>query len=196
MNIEKIKVRKLLLVLASILLLSFIGGLIFISILDDENKKIVISSINNYFNGINKGKIDYFKSFFSEFSGNLFLNLFIWIIGISIVGVVIVVFIMAIKSFLVGFSFCSVLYTYGIKGVFVGLVYIVPEIISLFILFVVSYYSIDFSMLLFKSLFRKKEYNKRVVMTRYLRLLLFSCFGFLLNALISTFLIPNILLLF
>lgn len=196
MNIGKIKVRKLLLFLVSILLLSFICGVLFISVLDEQNKDLITSSINNYFNSIHKGQITYLKGFLTDFSGNLFLNLFIWLIGISIVGVIVVILGLMFRSFLVGFSFCSILYTYGFKGLVVGVVYIIPQVISLFIFFVISYYAIDFSILLFNYLFRKKDYNKRVIMSRYLKLLLVSSCFVLLNTLINVFLVPNILILF
>ena len=196
MNIGKIKVRKLLLILVIILLLSFISGVLFISILDEQNKELITSSINNYFNSINKNRINYLKGFLTDFSGNLFFNLFVWLMGISIVGVIVVILALMFKGFLVGFSFCSILYTYGFKGLVVGMVYIIPQIISLFIFFIVSYYAVDFSLLLFKNLFRKKDYNKKVIMYRYLKLLMVSSCFVLLNTLINVFLVPNILLLF
>ena len=196
MNIGKVKVRKLLFFLVVVLLISFIGGLLFISILEEQCKELITSSINNYFSSINKGKINYSKDFLTVISSELILNLLVWLIGISIIGILVIVFLLVVKGFLVGFSFCSILYTYGFKGLIVSVVYIFPYLASLFIFFVICYYAIDFSILLFNHLFRQKDYNKKVIMSRYLKLLVVSIGFTFLIALINVFLVPNILRLF
>ena len=112
--------------------------------------------------------------------------------GISIIGIIISLILLIYKSFLIGFSFTSILYTYGFKGLISGIIYIFPEIINLFIVFVLTYYSISFSILLFNYLFKKKEYN-RIFVRRYLKLLVISSLIIIFSTLISTFVIPNLL---
>ena len=196
MNIDMVRKRKLLIILFLIMIISFIVGCLFISILSDNNQELVKDSINSYFDGVSKGSFTYLKSLYSMMTSNLILTIFTWIMGISIIGVLLVSLILIYKSFIVGFSFTSILYTYGFKGVFVAGIYIIPEIINLFVTFLVVYYSISFSVLLFNNLFRKKEFNKRVVVTRYLKLLIITIGINIISSLISVFLIPNILRLF
>lgn len=196
MNKAKKKINKLLLVLLIFVLISFICGLLFISILDSSGKTLVKDSINNYFNGIFKGKMNYITSLYTVLGSNIFTNIFIWLIGISIIGIFIVLSILIFKSFLLGFSFSSIIYTYSFKGILISIIYIIPELINLFFVFILTYYSISFSVLLFNYLFKKKEFNKKVIMKRYIKILI-VCLGItVLNSLISIFLIPNILRMF
>ena len=196
MNKEKKKIRKLLIVLVLVTIVSFILGMLFISILSDSNQELVKFSVNGYFDGISKGNMLYLKSLYSILTSNLFLTLFVWVIGISIIGVFFVLGILIFKSFLVGFSFMSILYTYGLKGILLALIYIIPEMFNLFIIFVLVYYSISFSVLLFNYLFRKKEYNRRVVVTRYLKILIVSLIFIIVTSFVSAFIIPNVLRIF
>lgn len=190
---ERLKKRKLLIALVIIMVVSFICGVLFVSVLSDSNQELIKSSINSYFNGINNNEMNYLRSLYSVLTSNLLLVIFLWVIGISIVGIILIVLALIFKSFLVGFSFTSIIYTYGFKGLLTGIIYSIPEMIGLFVVFVISYYAINFSFVLFNMLFRKKEYNKKVIVSRYLKLLLIACVVMVLISLLSVFVIPNIL---
>lgn len=189
---KKITKNKLLLFLIIITIISILLGVFFIAVISNDNQELVKSTINSYFLDINENKIKYFKNLWSILTSNLFLILFIWIMGISIIGIIISLILLIYKSFLIGFSFTSILYTYGFKGLISGVIYIFPEIINLFIVFILTYYSISFSILLFNYLFKKKEYN-RIFVRRYLKLLVISSLIIIFSTLISTFVIPNLL---
>lgn len=189
---KKISKNKLLLFLIIITIISILLGIFFIAVISNDNQDLVKSTINSYFLDINENKIKYFKNLWSILTNNLFLILFIWIMGISIIGIIISLILLIYKSFLIGFSFTSILYTYGFKGLISGIIYIFPEIINLFIVFILTYYSISFSILLFNYLFKKKEYN-RIFVRRYLKLLVISSLIIIFSTLISAFIIPNLL---
>lgn len=193
MNIDWIKKRKLLVVLLFIIVISFTIGSLFISILSDGNQVLVKESIISYFNGIKTGEFTYLKSLYSILSSNLILALFIWIMGISIIGVLLVVLLLIYESFITGFSLVSIIYTYGFKGILSCFIYMIPEVINLFVLFVLSYYSISFSILLFNYLFRKKDFNRKIIVFRYLKFLIISLGILIVSSFISVFVIPNIL---
>ena len=193
MNIDWIKKRKLLVVLLFIIVISFTIGSLFISILSDGNQVLVKESIISYFNGIKTGEFTYLKSLYSILSSNLILALFIWIMGISIIGVLLVVLLLIYESFITGFSLVSIIYTYGFKGILSCFIYMIPEVINLFVLFVLSYYSISFSILLFNYLFRKKDFNRKIIVFRYLKFLIISLGILIISSFISVFVIPNIL---
>lgn len=193
MNIDWIKKRKLLVVLLFITFISFIIGSLFISILSDGNQVLVKESIISYFNGIKTGDFTYLKSLYSVLSSNLIMALFIWIMGISIIGVLLVILLLIYESFITGFSLVSIIYTYGFKGILSCFIYMIPEVINLFVLFVLSYYSISFSILLFNYLFRKKDFNRKIIVFRYLKYLIISLGIFIVSSLFSVFVIPNIL---
>lgn len=196
MNKEMIKQKKLLLFLLGILVLGFVGGLLFVSIISSDNKELVKESVEGYFEIVKSGKeINVFsvlKECLESFGGNLV----IWLIGISIVGAFLAGIAVFFRSFLVGFSFASIVYTFKIKGVLLAIIYIIPEILSLFILFFLVYYAISFSILLFNYLFKKKEIVRTLIMRRYLKVLFLVLGACILNSLLKTLVIPLILQLF
>lgn len=193
MNKAKKKVNKLLLILLISTIISFILGCLFISIVDNNGRSLIKESINSYFDGIFDGKTNYINGLYTILPRNIFTNIIIWLVGISIVGIIIVSCLLLFKSFLVGFSLSSIIYTYGFKGMLISIIYMISEVINLFIIFLLTYYSISFSILLFNYLFRKKEYNRRIIMKRYIKIFII-CLGItILNSLISIFLIPNLL---
>lgn len=193
MNKAKKKVNKLLLILLISTIISFILGCLFISIVDNNGRSLIKESINSYFDGIFDGKTNYINGLYTILPRNIFTNIIIWLVGISIIGIIIVSCLLLFKSFLVGFSLSSIIYTYGFKGMLISIIYMISEVINLFIIFLLTYYSISFSILLFNYLFRKKEYNRRIIMKRYIKIFII-CLGItILNSLISIFLIPNLL---
>lgn len=196
MTYEFFKRRKLLSSMFVISIISFLFGVLFISILSNDNQELIKTSVNSYFNNLNEGNINYLSVFYSSISNNLLLVIFVWIIGISIIGILFVIGILIFECFLTGFSLVSILFTYGTKGIFVGIIYLIPEIVKLFVLFVLCYYSISFSCLLFNYLFRKKEISRKVVVSRYLKVFVVVLCLVSLLSLIEVFLIPNILKIF
>lgn len=158
MNKEKIKTKKLFLFLVGIMVIGMILGLLFISVLSVENKELVKESVSSFFELVKSEKINYLDKIISEVGSNLGISVIIWLIGISIIGTFIVGGILAFKSFLVGFSFSSIIYTLGFKGFLIAVIYIIPEVISLLFMFILVYYAISFSNLLFNYLFRKKKW--------------------------------------
>ena len=79
--IVKVKKRKL---LSSMFLISFVGiicGLLFISILSNENKEIITSSVNGMFDTIFNNKFVYKDILIKSLLSNLILNIIIWLLG-------------------------------------------------------------------------------------------------------------------
>lgn len=191
-----IRTKKLFLFLLGIVVVGFIFGLLFMSILSTNNKDLVKECIINYFSVIQNKKINYVNNMINEVSSNLGINILVWLIGISIIGIIVVSGILLFKAFLMGFSFFSIIYTFGFKGCLLAIIYIIPEIISLCIMFILVYYAISFSILLFNYLFRKKEMIRTLIVRRYLKVLGFVCVGTFITSLLKVFVIPNLLRLF
>lgn len=196
MTKEFFKKRKLLSSMIIISAISFLVGILFVSVLNSSNQELIKDSVNGYFNSVSEGNIDYIKVFYSTISNDLLLCIFIWIMGISIIGIFVVIGALIFKCFLVGFSFVSILFTYGVKGIFISIIYVLPELANLFILFVLCYYSISFSCMLFNYLFRKKEISRKIVVSRYLKVIVIILCLSIVISLIEVFVIPNILRMF
>lgn len=189
----KIKNNKLLFILATLTVISLILGLLFPAILSQENTELIKKSVTSFFTAIKTNQLNYPSALISSLSNNLICSLGIWLLGISIIGLPIILICIIFKGFLIGFSFTSILITYGIKGVLYAIIYTLPNIINLLGLFLLSYYAISFSISLFNDLFRKKEMNKKTIIKRYLKIGIYAFIYFIISSLLEIYIIPAIL---
>lgn len=194
MIIDFMKKRKLFSSLLFVFIISFILGIFFIFFISDNNKVIVKDGVELYFNGLSN--LNYTDNFIVGLINNIGLALIIWLLGISIFGCFIIFIIYFIKCFVVGFSFSSIIYVYGFKGIILSSIYSICYFINLGILFILSYYAISFSILLFKYFFKNKDYNRIIIVKRYFKVFIICFLCIVLNLIIDSYLIPRILLLF
>ena len=194
MILDFMKKRKLFSILLFVFLISFILGCFFIFFISDNNKVIVKDGIELYFNGLSN--LNYTDNFIVGLINNIGLALIIWLLGISIFGCFIIFIIYFIKCFVVSFSFSSIIYVYGFKGIILSSIYSICYFINLGILFILSYYAISFSVLLFKYFFKNKDYNRIIIVKRYFKVFIICSLCIVLNLIIDSYLIPRILLLF
>lgn len=190
--INKLKDKKQFILIFLICVVAFIIGVLLPSILNEENRKIIETSLNSFFDTIKNNQLKTNELLFKTLTSNIIIDLILWLLGISIIGIPIVIILLGYKSLSLGFTISSIISTYKLNGVIKALIYIVPNIINLFIFFVISYYSISFSLMLFNYLFRKKEYNKRVIVNRYLKLLVISIIILIFSSVIETYVVPKL----
>lgn len=194
MIIDFMKKRKLFSTLLFVFISSFILGVFFLFFISDDNKVLVKEGIELYFNGLSN--LNYTDNFIVGLINNIGLSLIIWLLGISIFGCFMIFIIYFIKCFVVSFSFSSIIYVYGFKGIILSSIYSICYFINLGILFILSYYAISFSVLLFKYFFKNKDYNRIIIVKRYFKVFIICCLCIVLNLIIDSYLIPRILLLF
>ena len=190
--IKKLSNNKLLTTLTIITIISLVIGIFYITILNTSSKKIITDSITNYLNQIQNNKID-LNIFIKTLNTNTITNLFIWLLGISLIGIPIILFILIFKSISLSFTFTSIIYNYSFKGIILSIIYIIPHIINLFILFYLSYYAIRFSILLFNYLFRQKNFNRKYILKKYFKLLIISLIVIVITSIIEIYIIPRII---
>lgn len=191
-TIKKLKDKKQFIIIFVICIVAFIIGVLLPSILNEENRKIIQTSLNSFFDTIKNNQLKTNELLFKTLTSNIIIDLILWLLGISIIGIPIVIILLGYKSLSLGFTISSIISTYKLNGVIKALIYIVPNIINLFIFFVISYYSISFSLMLFNYLFRKKEYNKRIIVNRYLKLLVISIIILIFSSVIETYVVPKL----
>ena len=190
--IKKLKDKKQFIIIFVICTVAFIIGVLLPSILNEENRKIIQTSLNSFFDTIKNNQLKTNELLFKTLTSNIIIDLILWLLGISIIGIPIVIILLGYKSLSLGFTISSIISTYKLNGVIKALIYIVPNIINLFIFFVISYYSISFSLMLFNYLFLKKEYNKRIIVNRYLKLLVISIIILIFSSVIETYVVPKL----
>lgn len=184
--------RKIFIILLVICIISFIFGILFLALLDKNGKSIVVSTINNYINNLNYNK----KDLFLLFKNNVLITIIMFLFGVSLFGVIFEILFLIAKSFVLGFSISSFIYTFKVKGILIGLIYLFPNIFNLFIYFILGFFALNYSIYLYKYLFKNKEYNLKSLMKKYLKVLGVSIILLSSSSLIQYFIIPYILKLF
>lgn len=168
-----IRQKKFYIFLITLMIIGFLFGALFVFILSDVDKKQVIDEVSSFLNLVKTSEgINYSKSFINSMFINILYVVLIWLLGISIIGFPIILGILFIKSFIVGFSFSSIILTYGVKGTLGGILYIFPhQIISLILYLLLGFYALSFCYKLFNHLFLKKIISFRNGMNKYLKIL-------------------------
>lgn len=184
-----IKQKKLYRIIITLMIFGIISGILFIFFISKESKTKALVSIKSFFDLMNTSTgVNYGKSLLNTLVNNIGYVLLIWLLGISIIGLPITIVLAFMKSFIVGFSISSIISCYKAKGILGAFLYVFPhQIIILFIYLLLSFYSISFSIKLFKSLFLKQTINFRVVMQKYIKILLISLIGIIIVSLYEVF---------
>ena len=179
------------------LILALIGitmGSIFTTMLSQNDKVLAQTYIKDFITNINNNKLNYLDSFKSAFMSNVILILTIWILGISIIGIPVNIFIYFVKTFVIGFSLSAFILTYNVKGCLLGLIYIFPHhIINIAIYILLLMFSLNFSLKILKSLKSKKQMSLRLTFNRYIVILVFTLIVILLTTLTEVFVTPFII---
>lgn len=189
------KKRYVLLIVLTII--GIITGIIFTTILSKIDQNLVNNQLTNFFEQMKSGKINYTNGIINSITSNLLYCFGVWLLGISIIGLPVIIFLLFMKGFITGFSIGSIISLYHWKGIVGAITYIFPHhILSLLLSIVLSFYAISFSSKLFSSLFLKKEINFKEVMHRYLKVLLICSIGFLICSIFEIYVSPFLIRLF
>ena len=189
LNIDK----KTFLFLAIICIIGIITGSLFMTVLSSEDKEIVTNSLNDYIVNIGSIKMN-FSTFLSNFILNILYAIIIWILGISIIGLPIVIIIIFFKSFVISFSISAFIINYKFKGILYALAYIFPHmIINLLIYLYLGVFSIKISSSIVKGILIKKNINLKDSMITYIKLFAICFIIILLTSVYESFIIPIIL---
>lgn len=191
--INKAMKNKLLTALIILGLIAIVLGVLFPAIITNDNKELINQSISSFITGIKDGKTNYISGFISSITNNILVFYCIWILGISIIGIPIILFILFFKGFLVGFSFSSILITYGPSGILKAIVYTLPNIINALAAFLLCYYAISFSIMIYRSIFKKETRNWQNIVRRYIKIGLFYIVFSIIISIIESYIIPNLL---
>lgn len=190
--------RKNFLFLIIIIISGIICGILFANILSTEDEKLVYIKITDYFTNLkNNVPINYFENFLTSLKNNYLYLIVIWLLGLSIIGLVINNFLLFLKSFILGFSIGSIINIYLYSGIILSFWYIFPvQLLNLLIYFLIVHYANIFSFKLFQVLFMKKEYHFKELIKKYSKLLGITAIILFISSLLETFLTPFIIKLF
>lgn len=183
--------KKTLLFFTILLIIGIIAGSIFMAILSETDKKLVTDYFNNYISNIENNKLNYLEGIKNGLFNNLLYIIIIWILGISIIGIPIVTIMFFIKSFTLGFSIASIVFNYKLKGCLLNFINIFPHQMIYFLIYMlITTYSIFFSLKMINSIINKKNMDFKIMMNKYVKILIISVIAITIGIIIETFISP------
>lgn len=186
--------KKIMFFLNIIAVIGIISGSIFVIIINKNDKKMMIDSINNLFNKIKENNFDFLSIFKNTIFNNFIISFIIWIIGISVIGIVITILLVFYKCFILSFTISSIIYVYSFKGIILSIIYIFPHMIVNILTFLyISSYSIKLSIILTKTILKRENLNFKQFLNNYLKVLLISIVILFLSSIYESIIMPYIL---
>ena len=162
-----LKSNKLLAILLLLTIITMISAILFHAMLDDNNKKIIIDNIH-------KLLIEKEANIGQLIINNNLYTISVWILGISIIGMIIVLAFYLLKVFILFFEFTSFLTTLKLKNILGIIIYFMPNMIFVILSFFITYYSIYYSISLVQSLFFHKKKDFSFMTKKYIKILLIN----------------------
>lgn len=193
--LSKIKLnKKILIFLIVISVIALITGSLLLVLLDKSDKTIVNTYLTNFINNLSQNKIEYIPVLKDSLISNMALILGIWLLGISVIGIPIILFLYFSQIFTFGFALASIILNYKFRGLILALIYTFPHyLIFLTMLLILTSYSIILSIKLITTIIKKKQIDFKIISNKYLLILLFSFITVVLCSLYETFALPNII---
>lgn len=187
--------KKINLFVIFIIILGIISGTIFLLAINETDKNLVINQITTFMTNINNNNINNFNALKNSIIENLIFIILIWILGMSVIGIIFNIFIIYLKGFILGFTLSSFFLIYKYKGLLAGLIYVLPtSIINILITLIMGVYSIILTIYLWRVIFMKdKSNNIGRFLKKYMLILLICIILVCISSLCESYLIPALL---
>jgi len=189
-----IKKNKLLKILLIITILTVLISIYLTATIDKSVKEEITNNIITLKNTLKTSKVSNLGIFTKTLSNNLITTSIIWLLGISIIGIPIVLGIYLFKVLLLSLEIIFFIINIKYTNIFFIIIYLLPSILNIFLYFILLYYSINYSIILIKVIFLKKDYKLKLITKRYIKILIFVLISMFISSLIEILLIPRILI--
>lgn len=186
--------KNLFVFLLVIVIVGVVAGSLFSIIIDTDDKKMVLDYLNSFFDNVKDGKLNYDISIVNTLVFTVGFALAMWLLGVSVIGFFVVIFMLFMKAFILGFSISSIIASFGFKGVLLALVYAFPHhIINVLVFMLLTAYALIISFKLIKCITSKKPLDLKHIMHRYLVVLGVSIVLLVITSLYEVYIVPKLL---
>ncbi len=186
--------EELFIFLICLFIIALIAGSIYAVSLDKIDATLVKESLDVFFNNISNNKLSYFSTLKSSLFLNITFIISIWLLGISVIGIPIILFLFFSKGFVIGFALSSLVLNFKLKGIGLTFFYVFPHhIINIWISLFLIIYSIALSITIIKTICQKKSLNFKPIINKYFNILLITICLIIISSLLETFLSPLLL---
>lgn len=191
----KFNSKNLFIFLVSFSILSFIIGILFYFLVSSDDKSSINSVVINNFKI--KSSYNYLLILKNSLLSNTYNIFLIWVLGISVIGIIGVLFIYFCELFSLGFTTSAMFYTYKGRRILAFLCYIFPsKIIYVILLFLITYFAIKISYKVFILCFTNDDINIKLEIKKYFKVLLFVWILVVCVSILSVFVDPIFIKLF
>ena len=188
--------KKINIFVISVVVLGIISGSIFLMSLSKSDQDIVINQIKGFFEMIGEGSISHKLALRNSLIINYLFVVGIWVLGFSMIGILVNIFLVYLKGFLVGFSISALFLTFGYKGIIGALLYsMLFQIFNIIVIVVLVIYSIMFSYQLLKVAFSRRGHYS-IKLKKYFVVFVCAIFVSFISSLAEVYLFPFILKIF
>lgn len=127
---------------------------------ESENKDL-ITYLKNFFSIVDSKSINNFSILKQSLLNNFQTGIIIWILGVTVIGIPLILLLIALRGFIIGFTVGFFAKQMGLKGMIFSLVSILPQnILIVPSTIFVGVLGISFSLMLIKNMTRKSgKYN-------------------------------------
>lgn len=183
--------KKIIVFLVGLFLIGLIAGSIFITIISKSDQALVKEYIKEFVNKADKNKLNYLEALKNASLSNGLFIVIVWLLGFSIIGIPIVIFMYFSKAFILGFSLSSFILQYKFKGLLLALIYFFPHhVVNILAYTLILIYSLKISFILINNIIKKKTISFKAIMNRYLIVFAVSIGMVIVASLYECFVVP------
>ena len=183
--------KKIIVFLVGLFLIGLIAGSIFITIISKSDQALVKEYIKEFVNKADKNKLNYLEALKNASLSNGLFIVMVWLLGFSIIGIPIVIFMYFSKAFILGFSLSSFILQYKFKGLLLALIYFFPHhVVNILAYTLIMIYSLKISFILINSIIKKKTISFKAILNRYLIVFAVSIGMVIVASLYECFVVP------
>lgn len=184
--------KKLCIFVLLIATLGIISGSLFLVIINQNDKTVIINEITTFIKNIDNNNISNVQALKNSIMNNYVYIILIFILGLSLIGILINIFFTYIKGFICGFTMSSLIYVYGIKGVIACLIYIIPIIINLLLIVLLTTYTIILAKYLYTLILGNRFIGFKAFFKKYIVIFLMASVITIFTCLMEAFLTPTL----
>ena len=115
-------------------------------------KSDLVNYLKNFTTAVNSGNLNYKSILLQTLKNNIPVILAIWFLGLTMIGIPIILVIDVIKGFTIGFTISFIINQLGIKGIWISLAGVMPQnIIYIPCIIISSVLAMEFSLMIFRD---------------------------------------------
>lgn len=193
------KEKNLIILILAIFIIGLVVGSLFVNFITKDDKTLLINQVETYFSSVKSldKKVFGINAFTPNLINNELQIFLIFALGLSILGIPVVILIMFFKGFMLGVTLATFILKYQLLGVLPSLLYIFPCFIIYIIIYtLISFFAVSTSLKFLKAIIKKDNLSFKKFLGKYLLCFLICLVLIIINTLLDAFLTPILLKLF